>query len=72
MFIVACMADEDLKQTITDNAKAPAEAQTDNVRVKQQPLKDVIEADKYLAGKNAAAKNHRGLYFNQIKPPGAA
>jgi len=34
------------------------------------PLKEMIEADRYLAGKRAAAKAHFGLRFTKCIPPG--
>lgn len=34
------------------------------------PIKDLIEADRYLASKRAAAKNHFGLRRTQAVPPG--
>jgi len=34
------------------------------------PLKEMIEADRYLAGKRAAAKSHFGLRFTKCIPPG--
>jgi hypothetical protein len=34
------------------------------------PLKEMIEADRYLAGKRAAAKPHFGLRFTKCIPPG--
>jgi hypothetical protein len=30
----------------------------------------MIEADKYLASRNAPAAAHRGLRFNKLIPPG--
>jgi hypothetical protein len=50
------MAD-DLKEAIKQNAEGPESAEADGVRVKQHSLQDQIEADKYLAGKDAASKN---------------
>jgi len=38
----------DLEDTILENAQGPAEARGDAVSVKQHPLPDQIEADKYL------------------------
>ena len=34
------------------------------------PLKEMIEADRYLAGKRAAAKSRFGLRFTKCIPPG--
>ena len=65
------MAD-DLEDTIRDNAQGPAEARGDAVSVKQHPLTDQIEADKYLAGKRAAADPAKVLVRVKIVPPGTA
>jgi hypothetical protein len=34
------------------------------------PLKELIEADRYLAAKRAAAKSHFGLRMTKCIPPG--
>ncbi len=46
------MAD-DLEDTIEQNAKGPAKASGDAGSVEQHPLPDQIEADRYLASKDA-------------------
>ncbi len=43
-----------LEQAIRDNAAGPAKAAGDSGSVEQHPLKDQIEADRYLASKDAA------------------
>ncbi|MFV0442868.1 MAG: hypothetical protein ACK5Q5_04770 [Planctomycetaceae bacterium] len=40
--------------------------------MKQHPLKEQIEADRYLASKNAAKSKSRGLRFSKLVPPGTA
>ncbi len=64
------MAD-DLDETIEQNAKGPAKASGDAGSVEQHPLPDQIEADRYLASKEAAKSKKRGLRFNKLVPPGA-
>lgn len=64
------MAD-DLDDTIEQNAKGPAKAAGDAGSVEQHPLPDQIEADRYLASKDAAKSKQRGLRFNKLVPPGA-
>ncbi len=64
------MADE-LDDTIKKNAQGPAKATSDAGSVEQHPLPDQIEADKYLASKEAAKSKNRGLRFNKLVPPGA-
>lgn len=65
------MAEDDLKQSIEENAKGPAKASGDAGSVEQHKLTDQIAADKHLAGKDAVAKPHRGLRFNKFVPPSA-
>jgi len=59
---------EDLEQPIRDNAAGPKRAQG----VEQHALKDQIEADRYLASKNAAARPARSLRLTRLVPPGTA
>jgi hypothetical protein len=61
-----------LEQAIRDNAAGPAKAAGDSGSVEQHPLKDQIEADRYLASKNAARKPGLGIKFAKIVPPGSA
>ena len=61
---------EDLEQSIRDNAEGPAEARGDSGSMKQHSLKDQIEADRYLASKQAAKSKSRGLRFTKLVPPG--
>ena len=60
-----------LDETIEQNAKGPAKASGDAGSVEQHPLPDQIEADRYLASKEAAKQPQRGLRFNKLVPPGA-
>ena len=60
-----------LNQTIRDNAAQPAKASVDGQSVEQHPLKDQIEADRYLASKEAARKPGLGIKFAKIVPPGS-
>jgi hypothetical protein len=63
------MADE-LDDAIRQNAQGPAKASGDAGSVEQHPLPEQIEADKYLAAKDAAKSKSRGLRFNKLVPPG--
>ena len=60
-----------LDQAIRDNASQPAKASVDGQSVEQHPLKDQIEADRYLASKDAARKPGLGIKFAKIVPPGS-
>jgi len=61
----------DLDQAIRDNGAGPAKAAGDSGSVEQHPLKDQIEADRYLASKAAARKPGLGIKFAKIVPPGS-
>ena len=66
------MAD-DLDNTIRENAQGPAEARGDSGSVPQHGLKDQIEADRYLAGKDAVSKSPAKAFTRvKIVPPGTA
>jgi len=60
-----------LEQTIADNAAGPKRAQGDSGSVEQHSLKDQVEADRYLASKEAAKRPDRGIRLNPLSPPGA-
>jgi len=63
---------EDLEQKIRDAAAGPARASNETGSVDQQPLGELIDADRYLASKEAAANPRRALRFTKLVPPGAA
>jgi hypothetical protein len=63
------MAD-DLEQTILDNAQGPAEAHGDAGDMKQHPLTEQIEADRYLASRKAARGKGLGIRLKKLVPPG--
>ena len=62
---------EELDDIIRQNAQGPSKAAGDAGSVEQHKLTDQIEADRYLASKEAAKSKRRGLVFNKIVPPGA-
>jgi hypothetical protein len=61
---------EDLEQSIRENAQSPMRAQGDAGSVEQHPLPEQIEADRYLASKQAA-KAKLGVRITKVIPPGA-
>jgi hypothetical protein len=65
------MAD-DLEDAIRQNAAGPARVAGDAGSVEQHGLTEQIEADRYLASKDAAKSPSRGLRFNKFVPPGTA
>jgi len=62
---------EELEQAIKDNAAGPAKASFDGQSVEQHALRDQIEADRYLSGKEATRKKGLGVKFVKLEPPGA-
>ena len=60
----------DLEKSIRRNAKSPAKASGDAGSVEQHPLRDQIEADRYLASKRAARAKGLGLRRVKLVPPG--
>lgn len=50
---------------------APAKVSGDAGSVESHKLTDLIEADRYAAGKVAASKPNRGLRFSKLTFPGA-
>lgn len=64
------MADE-LEDAIRKNAEGPAKASGDAGSVEQHNLSEQMEADRYLASKDAVKKPGRGLRFTKLVPPGA-
>ena len=61
---------EEIANAIHEAAQQPAEVAVDGQTVKQQPLPDQIEADRYLASKEAA-KQGLGVRMTKVVPPGA-
>lgn len=62
---------DELEQAIKDNAAGPAKASVDGQSVEQHALRDQIEADRYLAGKEATRKKGLGVKLVKLEPPGA-
>ena len=61
----------DRAAAIQENLTGPKRVQGDEGEVEAQPLKDQIEADKYLGGKSGVdASKTRGFRFMRISPPG--
>jgi len=62
---------DDLSESIAESAKSPKRAQGDSGSVEQHSLTEQIEADRYLASKNAAKSKNSGLRISKLLPPGA-
>jgi hypothetical protein len=63
---------EDLDNTIRQNAAGPKRAAGDSGSVEQHSLTEQIEADRYLASKEAAKSKGLGLRVTKLVPPGAS
>ena len=62
---------QDIDSAIQQNAEGPKQASADGVSTQQQSLAEQIEADKYLAGKEAVSKNPAKAFTRvKIVPPG--
>ena len=66
------MPDATIENVIKENAAGPKRAQGDSGSVEQHSLADQIEADRYLASKEAVRNPRRGVRFSKIVPPGSA
>jgi len=58
----------ELKDAIEKNAQGPKSARGE---VEQHSLTEHIEADPYLASREAGSKPHKALRFAKLSPPGA-
>lgn len=63
-------ADEELEDTIRENAQGPKSVSTDAGSAQAHSLTEQIEADRYLKS-NAAARRRLGIRLVKIIPPGA-
>lgn len=58
-------------ENIVDLVKAPKEITTDEGSVKERSVKELIEAEKYIANKEAITTPLHGLVISRAKPGGA-
>jgi len=61
---------DNLDNAIRTNAEGPRSASGDSGSMQQHPIPDQIAADKYLAGKRAAANPAKSFTRVKIVPPG--
>lgn len=61
---------QEIDDAMEANALGPAEVEGKAGRVSQHSLPDLIEYDRYRAGKAAGATRRRGVRFTQLIPPG--
>ncbi len=62
------MADDTIKDAISENAAGPQRVRGDEGEVEQHDLKDQIAADKHVAQKDA---RRPGFRLSRVRPPGA-
>jgi hypothetical protein len=62
------MSDE-ITTAITDSAKGPKRVKDQQIEVEQHSLYEQIAVDKYIAGKTAQTKAHRGLKISKGVAP---
>jgi hypothetical protein len=63
---------KELTDTIRENAQGPAEVTGDSGSMKQHPLHEQVEADRYLSSRDATRRRKRGLNLAKLSPPGAS
>lgn len=56
---------------ISENAQGPKQVVSDGINVEQHPLKDQIEADKYLSGKNVTNDFRKSIARYKRVAPGS-
>lgn len=59
-----------LEDRIREAAQEPVSASSDAGSVTQRSLSELIEADRYLASKEAVRSRSRGLKLSKFIPPG--
>jgi len=64
------MADT-ISEAIQEGALGPKKASGDSGSIEQRPISELLEADNRRAAQVAAARNHLGLRFTKLEPPGA-
>jgi len=65
------MSESELEKKIRENAAKPKSAKGDAGEFEQHSLPDQIEADRYLASKEAMRRRGPGIKITKMCPPGA-
>ena len=63
-------ADKTIRDAIRDNALGPKKVTGDAGSVEQHPLKDQIEAERFLASKEAMKRPGLGIRLTKLMPDG--
>lgn len=58
-------------EAVTHNALGPKRVRVGKTEVEEFSPEELIKADVHQAAQTAASKNHMGLRFTKIVPPGA-
>ena len=61
---------EEIADAIGANATGPKQVVSDGVSVTQHPIKDQIDAAKFVGAKEAVKKKGFGIRYAQFVPPG--
>lgn len=66
------MADMDvINQAITDALSGPEEVDSDNTRVRDRKIADLVAGAEFLANQEAAKRGARSIRIQKIRPGGA-
>ena len=63
-------SDKTIRDAIRENARGPKKVTGDAGSVEQHPLKDQIEAERFLASKEAMKRPGLGIRFTKLVPDG--
>ena len=64
------LTQQNAEDALTNALSGPARVSGDAGSVEQHSIPDLIQADKYLSGKAAAANPNRGLMITSLIPDG--
>ena len=61
---------QNITEAIEQAAAKPQRVKVKSTEVEEHDLDQLIRADNHVAAKNAGRRNHQGLRFTKIIPPG--
>lgn len=64
------MAEKTITDAIEEQAMGPRQVTVDGASTQRRDIRELIEADKHLAAKTAAKRNHFGMAFRKLEPGG--
>jgi hypothetical protein len=65
------MTDAERQAIVNTAITEPNAAQVDGLSVTNRPIGDLLDAVSRQRANDSASKNHRGIRFNKLVPPGA-